>query len=405
MTNQDNSGPKTFRDGTHRVIDPAATLAKVMPLAASMGITRVAVLTGLDVLGIPVAAAVRPNSRSIAVHHGKGSTLDAAKASAVMEAVECFHAESIVLPLRRASYAALSAAADALDPATLPRCAGRAYADERLLWIAGSDLLSGRTLWLPYELVSADFTEPSPTAAGLFQATTNGLASGNHWLEAVLHALYEIVERDAVALWRALPERAQDACALDPTAVDGPLGRRLLAKFARADVTVRLWDVTSDIGLPAFVCLAASPDAAHAVEPEVGSGCHADRDIALSRALTEAAQTRLTRISGARDDFDAAGYRPEEQSARQEAARRWLAAPARGGFRARAALAGPTLGHDLALVQARLSAVGVAQVGCVDLSRPEFGIPVVRTVVPGLEGPWTPPGGEYTPGLRARAFA
>ena len=66
-----------------------------------MGITRVAVLTGLDVIGIPVAAAVRPNSRSVAVHQGKGVTLDAAKASAVMEAVECFHAENIALPLRR----------------------------------------------------------------------------------------------------------------------------------------------------------------------------------------------------------------------------------------------------------------------------------------------------------------
>ena len=80
--------------GTHRIIDPDATLASVLPHAPRMGITRIAVLTGLDVLGIPVAAAVRPNSRSIAVHQGKGVTLSAAKASAVMEAVETWHAEN-----------------------------------------------------------------------------------------------------------------------------------------------------------------------------------------------------------------------------------------------------------------------------------------------------------------------
>jgi YcaO-like protein with predicted kinase domain len=397
----DDKGVKTFREGTHRVIDPAATLARVMPLAVHMGITRVAMLTGLDVLGIPVAAAVRPNSRSIAVHQGKGVTIDAAKASAIMEAVECFHAENIVLPLQRASFTTMSKAADAADPATLPRCGGRAYSDEPLLWISGRDLLSGRTLWVPHELVSVDFTAPLPTPAGLFQATTNGLAAGNDWREAVLHALYEVVERDAVALWRALPEAAQDACALNLNEIDGELGRRLLACFATAGVSVRIWDVTSDIGLPTFICLAASPDEPDAVEPELGSGCHCDRDIALSRALTETAQARLTRISGARDDFDVMGYRPEERAARQGWARRWMSGAAKSRFRAPATLAGADLRHDLDVVLTRLAAAGIAQVGCVCLTRAELGIPVVRVVVPGLEGPWTPPGGEYTPGVRA----
>src|SRR5580692_11305085 len=122
-------GTKHFHAGTHRVVDPATTLARVLPLAPRMGITRVAVLTGLDVLGIPVVAATRPNSRSIAVHQGKGITLDAAKASAVMEAVETFHAETMSLPLRLAAHDELPAAA---DPAALPRAAGRALGDARI---------------------------------------------------------------------------------------------------------------------------------------------------------------------------------------------------------------------------------------------------------------------------------
>ena len=166
-------GAKRYLTGTHRIIDPDATLASVLPLARHMGITRIAVLTGLDVLGIPVAAAVRPNSRSIAVHQGKGVTLSAAKASALMEAVETRHAETMALPLRLASSAEF--APDAADPMLLPRCAGREAGDERLLWVEAQDLMSGSRLWVPHELVSADFTCPMPAGAGLFQATTNGL--------------------------------------------------------------------------------------------------------------------------------------------------------------------------------------------------------------------------------------
>ncbi len=90
--------------GPHRSQTPEATLALTRPLLPRLGITRVGVLTGLDVVGIPVAAAYRPNSRSIAVHQGKGRTPAAAKVSAVMEAAECWHAETADLPLRLGGF-------------------------------------------------------------------------------------------------------------------------------------------------------------------------------------------------------------------------------------------------------------------------------------------------------------
>ena len=40
----------------------------------------------------------------------------------------------------------------------------------------------------------------------------------------------------------------------------------------------------------------------------------------------------------------------------------------------------------------RLREAGIDEVGVVDLSLPEFGIPVVRVVVPGLEAPCDHPG-------------
>lgn len=393
-------GAKRFRAGTHRVVDPEATLARVLPLAPRMGITRVAVLTGLDVLGIPVVAATRPNSRSIAVHQGKGVSVAAAKASAVMEAVETFHAETMALPLR---LAAASELVGAVDPAALPRAAGRVVGEARILWVAARELMGGGAVFVPRELVSADYTHPAPAGTGWFQATTNGLASGNHWLEAVLHGLYEVVERDAIAVWRAGGARVRDASVVDLDSVDSALNRTVLERYRAANVAVRVWDVTSDIALPCFVALAVAPD--DGVEAELGSGCHADREIALSRALTEAAQARLTRISGARDDFAPEGYDRAAKAERQAMARGWLRVPARRAFMQTPSWTGATLRHDLDTALARLHAAGVRQVAHVDLTQVAFGIPVARVIVPGLEGPWTAEDGAYTPGPRARAAA
>jgi ribosomal protein S12 methylthiotransferase accessory factor len=175
-----------------------------------------------------------------------------------------------------------------------------------------------------------------------------------------------------------------------------------MTDFARAGVALRIWDVTSDVGISAFLCLAASET--DDVEAELGSGCHADPDIALARALTEAAQARLTRISGARDDFSTASYRPAARAERQEAARRWLRGPVPRDFSQAPDCAGATLRADLDATLARLERAGIRQVACVDLTNPAFAIPVARVIVPGLEGPWTPADGDYTPGRRAAAL-
>jgi hypothetical protein len=62
---------KAYTRGTHRVVSPAATLARLLPLLPSMGITRLANVTGLDTIGIPVVMAVRPNGRALSVAQGK----------------------------------------------------------------------------------------------------------------------------------------------------------------------------------------------------------------------------------------------------------------------------------------------------------------------------------------------
>src|SRR5262252_8690331 len=110
--------PKAIRRGTHRVFAPSETLARFRPLAPQMGITRLGNVTGLDRIGIPVAIAVRPNSRSVSVSQGKGLDLTQAMASALMEAIEGFHAEEIG-QVRHATYRDLVETESVVDPTTL----------------------------------------------------------------------------------------------------------------------------------------------------------------------------------------------------------------------------------------------------------------------------------------------
>lgn len=368
---------------------------------AAMGITRLGNITGLDRIGIPVAIAVRPMSRSVSVSQGKGLDLPQSMASALMEACEGFHAEEIG-PCHRASYQALAACEAVVEPNTLPAGVRPFDPEASVAWIRGHDLLQHEPCWVPAGIVHTDYTLPEPD--GFFLAGSNGLASGNHPVEAVNAALYEVIERDAVALWVAQPIERRAARIVDLASIDDPGCRVLLGKYRAADIAVRVWDVTSDIGIAAFLCdirdLAAGDP--HRLRRHHGSGCHADRVIALSRALTEAAQARLTYIAGIRDDLSPEEYQEGPDADIADAlldALARIAAPVM--FQDVATFADEDLRGDLRWVLERLHAIGLARAIAVDLTRAEFGIPVMRLVVPGLE--WDPHHPDYRPGPRALA--
>ena len=171
---------KVLRRGTHRSASLDDTLKRALPLAPVMGITRVANVTGLDSVGIPVVMVCRPNSRSVAVSQGKGIDLASARASGLMEAVELYHAETITLPLRLATYEELRYQHNVVEVDDLPRgFESRFHPFLRLLWCEGRDLLDGRNVLVPYELVHTNYTVPLPDGHGCFAASSNGLASGN----------------------------------------------------------------------------------------------------------------------------------------------------------------------------------------------------------------------------------
>ena len=398
---------KAHRSGTHRWVPPSETLARVRPFLSVMGITRVANVTGLDSIGIPVTMVCRPNSRSLAVSQGKGLTIEAARASGLMESVESYHGEHVALPLKYCSYEELRYTHRVVDVDRLPRITQSIFHPNlQLLWIEGYQLLGGQGTWVPYEIVHTNFTLPLPVGSGCFTLSSNGLASGNHVLEAILHGLCEVIERDSTALWLASDAASQRSRRVDLHSIDDGDCRAVVDRYEAAGIDVAVWDTTTDIGVPAFACTITErdPNPLRSLYTTSGMGCHPVRSIALLRALTEAAQSRLTFIVGSRDDATRQRYlwsRDPETLGAQRAAlsdhlpcRSFLTAP---DFQS------DSFDADLAWVLGRLQTVGISSVIVVDLTRSEFHIPVVRVIVPGLEGSRDVP--AIAPGPRAYARA
>ncbi len=383
-----------------RTLGPAALLANLRPHLPALGITRLANVTGLDTLGIPTVMVVRPEARSFAISQGRGFTPDAARISGILDAVEAWHAERIEAPLRLASAAELGRNQPLAEVARLP---GSAPApDDRLLWIEGRELRNGQLRWLPLETVQLDLRQPPPEGSGRFLASPGGLAAGARLDEAIAHGLYELIERDGTTLFLGLPGLLQWQRRIDLATVQDDTCRTLLQAYRDAEVDVAVWDTSSDLGVASFLCLALDRvhDPARPVGSARGAGCHPSRSVALARALCEAAQRRLTRLLGIRDELhprQPAAPATAESHARSQALlqetrpppRDFREIPSRGFLTATQALrwTAEVLGeHDL------------PEVIVVDLSRRELPVQVVRVVVPGLEAFCELPG--YQPGAR-----
>ncbi|MDL2402970.1 YcaO-like family protein [Rhizobium mayense] len=282
------------------------TFRRIEPYLAGHGITRLGRLTGLDRIGIPVWQAVSPNAKSIVINNGKGITDLDAKVSAAMEALERTIAGTPAVKTVFASRRELLAKGQHADPLSSLIARGQAdIADnEEIAWVEGYDLIADRHVWIPFDTVTLDRTPRNPR----FWQSSDGLASGNVLTEAILHGLLERIERDAKELWDVSePVLRMDTC-VDPASLADPVLNELLGKIGSADLTLKLFDMTSDVKIPAFSAFLGPAEITRAkyvryIDVTMGCGAHPSAVRAAIRAVTEAAQSRLTFISGARDDI------------------------------------------------------------------------------------------------------
>lgn len=388
INGQELRAPKDWVKGTHRAMEPALTLERIRPYFSKAGITRIADITGLDDLNIPVVVAIRPGSGTLAVEAGKGATLQAAATSAAMEAIERFVAEECDVRDVRATVSAMRDHLPCPPEAFSRLTHGRLVEGSLLNWTRASNLFTGNDVLVPEHLVNLD-TGVLPLLTAPWGGSSNGLASGNHVPEALCAALYECIERDATSCWRVAHQNGVTRPVIDLSTITGEIIGNLIERVHRADTEVALFWCPTEIGIPTVWAYMWSNRGGMGVYS--GYGCHLDPEIAMVRALTEAAQARTVYVAGARDDLLRGSF---EASRRSD-----VASPHSFLANSRAISVNDipdrstgTFHGDVSVLLGGLAAAGFDRVYAreLELGR-EFEVAVVRVVTPGLEPyqfPW-----------------
>jgi ribosomal protein S12 methylthiotransferase accessory factor len=279
-----------------RTLAPETTLLYARQLATTAGISEVTDITDLDVLGVPVFVSVRPQARGEAVTFGKGLRRVDAEVGAYMEALEFFLAEpgtgSVSTRWGSPRDVAGHERADDAILDFVPLLQREVDLDGPLLLASVSDLETGDERAIPAELIYY----PAPDVGqSLFGSSTNGLASGNSVVEASIQALLELIERD---IWSF--EFVRGASRLVEAASLPDDVREIVERAERNGLQLKVRTIPNDYGLPFFAAFVFDLNNPSRKTFNGGWACDLDRDRALVRAVTEAAQSRVAFIHGAR---------------------------------------------------------------------------------------------------------
>ncbi|WP_433794310.1 TOMM precursor leader peptide-binding protein [Actinoplanes sp. CA-252034] len=409
--------PLAADDGTGSRTRPAAETLRMLERQVSpyLGVvTRLTPTGGGDgvmfgfTAGHNFALARRPdrlrgNLRGLS--GGKGPTETQARVSAIGEAVERYCGVwRGDRPTRRAAYRDLGRER-AVPLSELRHFSARQHAerdrtnpaaglfhhvpvpvadDVELEWTDGWSLTHDRPCALP----AAYVWYGHPESARLGPADSNGCAAGGTLGEAILQGFYELVERDAVALWWYHRSRLPG---VDLGAFDDPW----ISAVRRHHGTVlgrRLWvlDLTADLPIPVYAAVSERDGGGEVL---VGFGAHPSAAVALTRAVSELNQflPLAAAVAGANGGYHGA----EPETARWlttvvTADQPWLLPDPGQVPTTPARHPAPTATDTSAAVAA---AVGTArdaglELIVVDQSRPELELAVARVVVPGLRHFW-----------------
>ncbi len=308
------------RDGGHRSVSPEITLKRYEHLVSPItGVVRM--LTPVlqdDGIAHVYLAGHNPGMKMNTLDYfkqslrnnssGKGMSEMQAKVSALCEAIERYSGEFPAAELVvTASYAEMRARHDdnVIHPNVVMQFSERQFAERErwnakeskfngvpealpdnqpIDWTPAWSISQGCHKYLPTQLLY--YGSPASAACNKLYSVgcSNGSASGNTLEEAILQGFFELVERDAVALWwynRLLKPGVEVETFGEPYLLE--LAEHYGAHYKR--VTWAL-DITSDLGIPVFVAVSKMVEG-NAERLLFGFGCHLDARVALQRAFTE----------------------------------------------------------------------------------------------------------------------
>ena len=379
----------TYFKGTHRIIAPERTIEINEDKLKTAGITRIADITDLDRIGIPIYTAIRPTAEegAVSIYGGKGITKDHARASAMMEGFERYSAERQESDeVTIATLDEISDTGDYINPESLnlPKDFRKENLDSmKLEWSPAKDIISGKEYFIPTNAIYHPYIHGNDCES-LFKSNTNGLASGNILEEAILHGIFEVIERDA---WSIFELTHKNYAQIDLESIESDIVNESIDKFESEGIKIKLMDFTADIKVPTIAASADDTVTRDAGLLTLGMGTHLDPEVAILRALTEVAQSRATQINGAREDTVRADFAREAGYERMKRINRYY-------FRQedeKIALSSiedkstTSITKDLEIVKEELIANDIEKILYYDLTRPELDVNVVRVIIPGME--------------------
>lgn len=379
----------TYFEGTHRVIAPEKTIENNENKLITAGITRIADITDLDRIGLPVFTAIRPTAEdgAISIYGGKGITKDHAKASAMMEGFERYSAEkqeddeTIISTVDE-----ISTKGEYIDPKTLnlpQKYEKEDISQIPLEWNLATDIISNKDYYVPSNAVFHPYTHDN-NIQSFFKSNTNGLASGNILEEAILHGMFEVIERDA---WSIFELTHKNYSQINLDTIESELINNTIEKFESNGIKIKLMDFTADIKVPTIAASADDTVTKDAGLLTLGMGTHLDPEIAVLRALTEVAQSRATQINGAREDTVRADFAREAGYERMKRINKYYFRQEEDqvDFRDIENKSTTSINEDIEIVKDELIANDIKHILYTDLTRPELDISVVRVIIPEME--------------------
>ena len=342
---------------------------------------------------------------------GKGSSRMQSEVSALCEAIErysgAFHGDEIRTRRRFADFAQ-AGESEAVHPNDVQLFSDRQLDDAERInarghpynvvpprldphaeidWSPVWSLTRGRHRYLPTSILYG--MTPEQRGSSDLVADSNGCAAGNTLEEAILQGFFELVERDAFAIWwyNRLAAPGVDLASLDDDYLASAPDY-----YQRAGRDMWVLDVTSDLGIPAFVALSRRTGA-RTEDIIYGAGAHADPRIAALRAVCELNQC-LSWLP--RPGSGASGPAIDDPLAlwwwkTARLADHPYLAPASGTTPRRKCDYPVPVTADTRDEVERCRAIVEArgmEFLVLDQTRPDIGMPVVRVVVPGLRHFW-----------------
>lgn len=265
------------------------------------GVARIGDITRLDTIGVPVFTAIRPLSKTIATHSGKGLDPKMCRASAIAEAVEFSIAEHPVGQAKLMTALSIQAEDRLEIKDCFPARASIVNDFTYVPWEEATNIQNGAVKLVPSDLIWLSPRVPEQPFM-YFQTGTNGLASGGSMEDAILSGLYEVIERDGWTLKQFLLDNCGYLARRVPLYGLPEELEELVHKLEEAKLRLHLFDVTTDYQVPVIGSMLLDLNG-NCAGIFTGYGAHLNIRVAALRAITEAVQSRAVYIAGARDDL------------------------------------------------------------------------------------------------------